>query len=206
MTEPKAIARTLSEIIPGLFHFQIEDERIGGTRSDAFALLQGGESTLVDPVPLDAPALKCLGSITAVVIASPSHQRAAWRYRRQAKAKVHAPEGAAGLDETPDGAFKDGDRLPGGLRAVHAPGPSDGHYALHLERGGGVLFLTDLVHDTARGLEFLPDKYMSDPPRARRSLKRLLELKFEVVCCGHGAPLKKDARRILEDLLKRSGG
>ena len=36
---------------------------------------------------------------------------------------MHAPEGIAGLDEAPDTFFRDGDRLPGGLRAVLAPGP-----------------------------------------------------------------------------------
>lgn len=202
MSEPKTVAKTLNEVVPGLFHCRIHDERIDHG-SDAFALVEKGRAILIDPLPLEEAALERLGAIEAIVIATPAHQRSAWSYRRRFEATVHAPRGAGDLEEKPDAAFGDGDRLPGGLRAVHAPGPSLFHHALHLDRGPGVLFLADLVMNEPEGLVFLPDEYQDDAARSRRSARRLLELKFGILGFGHGAPLTRDARRALSGLIKK---
>ena len=122
MSEPKTIARTIDEVVPGLFHYQVHDERIDHI-SDGYAVVDKGRVILVDPLPIDGAALTRLGAIGDIVVASASHQRSAWSYRRETKASVHAPQGAQGLDESPDATFRGGDRLPGGLRAMHAPGP-----------------------------------------------------------------------------------
>jgi glyoxylase-like metal-dependent hydrolase (beta-lactamase superfamily II) len=202
MSEPKTVAKTLDEVAPGLFHYSVHDERIDHV-SDAFALVERGKAVLVDPLPIDDASLARLGAVEAIIIATPSHQRSAWRYRRQLKVKVHAPRGAVGLDEKPDAEFGDGDRLPGGWRAVHAPGPSSFHHALHLDRGAGVLLLTDLVLNKPQGLVFLSDDYMDDPALARRSAGRLQDLKFGIVGFGHGAPLARDAARALSELVRK---
>ncbi len=202
MSEPKTVARSIEEIVPGLHHFKIQDERIK-TQSDAYALVDGGRIVLIDPVTLDPDVLARLGRVEAVVIASPGHQRSAWRYRREHGVRVHAPAGHGDLDEKPDATYKDGDVLPGGIRAVHAPGPGSAHHALHLGGKRGVLLVTDLWHVTGRGLEFLPDKYMSDAARARDSARRLLEVDFDVLCFGHGDPIMKDGRRVASDLVKK---
>lgn len=205
MSEPKSVARTIAEIAPGLFHYQIHDERIDHI-SDGYAVVEKGEAVLVDPLPIDPAARKRLGRIAAVVIAGPSHQRSAWLYRRETKAKVHAPEGVKGLDETPDAFFREGDRLPGGLRAVQAPGPKAPHYALLFERGPGALLATDLfMNDPGKPLVFPPDKYLEDPAAARQTARRLTDLKFEILCFGHGAPITRGGRKAIEDLLAREG-
>lgn len=203
MSEPKTTATAFEEVLPGLFHWQINDERIRHI-SDSCAVVGKGTAVVIDPVPLDEAALGRLGTVEAIVLATPSHQRAAWSLRRRTGARVHAPRGAQGLDEKPDVEFGDGDRLPGGLRAVHAPGPGAAHHALHLETGPGALFLPDVVmNEPDRGLVFLSDKYMKDPAAARASVKRLLDSKFGVLCFGHGAPIKEGGRAALADLLKK---
>ena len=202
MSEPKTVARSATEIVPGLFYYTIDDERIK-TRSNSYALVADGQAALIDPVLLDPAEIARLGRIEAVLIGTPSHQRAAWTYRREHKAKVYAPEGWSDLEEEPDGTFKEGDALPGGLRPLHAPGPSRAHHAFHLDRKPGVLLCTDLWHATPQGVEFLPDKYMSDADRARESARRLLEVNFEILCFGHGDPIRRDAREVVADLVRK---
>src|SRR6266581_4782296 len=204
MSEPKDVARSLTEIVPGLFHYRIDDERIK-TQSDAYALVANGRVVLIDPVPLDPGQLARLGKVEAIVLGTPSHQRSAWSYRREHKAKVYAPEGWSDLDEKPDVTFKAGDSLPLGLGPLHAPGPGAAHHAFHIERKPGVLLCTDLWHVGANGVEFLPDKYMSDPGRARESARRLLEVNFDILCFGHGDPIMKDARKVLSGLVRKDG-
>lgn len=205
MSEAKTVAKSLNEVVPGLFHIRIHDERIDHN-SEAYALVDAGKVILIDPVRVEEAALKRLGPVEAIVIARPGHQRSAWHHRKASKAKVYAPAGAKELDETPDVVFKDGDRLPGGLRAVAAPGPKAPHYALYLDRGPGVLFLTDLMmHEPDAGVVFLPDKYMEEPARGPESARRLLDLKFDVVCFGHGAPITKGGRKAIEEAVKRRG-
>ena len=204
MSEPRTMAKTIDEILPGLFHYQIVDDRIDHI-SEAYGVVEGGTATLLDPLPLGGAALARLGPIGAIVIGGPGHQRSAWRYRRETKARVHAPEGTRGTEEAPDTTFKEDDRLPGGLRAVPAPGPHGPHFAFHLDRGPGVVFCTDLLmNEPDRGVVFLPARYMKDPAHGPESARRLLELEFDVLCFGHGMPITRGGRKALEDLLRRS--
>ena len=202
MSEPKTMARSVTEVVPGLFHYTIEDERIK-TQSHGYALVAYGKVALIDPLPLDPAQIARLGKVETIVIGTPSHQRSAWAYRRDHQAKVYAPEGYSDLDEKPDATYRDGASLPGGLRPLHAPGPHKAHYAFHLDRKPGVLLCTDLWHVTAQGIEFLPDKYMNDAGRARESARRLLEVNFDILCFGHGNPIARGARKVVVDLVKK---
>ena len=202
MSEPKTVARTVTEIVPGLFHFKIDDDRIK-TQSDAYALVADGRMVLIDPLPLDPGQLARLGKVEAIVLGTPSHQRSAWSYRRAHKAKVYAPEGFADLEEKPDVTFKPGDSLPLGLRPLHSPGPAAAHYAFLVGRKPGALLCSDLWHVGSKGVEFLPDKYMNDPGKARESARRLLEVDFDILCFGHGDPIMKNARKVLSDVVRK---
>jgi len=201
MSEPKTVAAAVNEVVPGLFHYRIDDERIK-SQSDAYAVAQAGRVVLIDPLPLEAPLLARLGRVEAILLGAPSHQRSSWRYRREHRATIHAPRGAGGLEEKPDADYKEGDRLPGGLKPIHAPGPGEAQFAFHHDAKPGVLLCTDLWHITSRGVEFLPDKYLSDPARARATARRLLELDFDILCFGHGDPIKGGARQVLAEVVK----
>jgi glyoxylase-like metal-dependent hydrolase (beta-lactamase superfamily II) len=205
MSEPKTVARSLTEVVPGLFYYTIEDERIK-SQSHAYALAANGRVALIDPLPLDPEQLQRLGKVETILIGSPRHQRSSWTFRREHKAKVYAPEGWSDLEEKPDQTFKEGDPLPGGLRPVHAPGPHKAHYAFHLDKKPGVLLCTDLWHVTKQGVEFLPDKYMNDAARARESARRLLEVNFDILCFGHGDPITRNAQKMVADLVRKDAG
>jgi glyoxylase-like metal-dependent hydrolase (beta-lactamase superfamily II) len=117
---------------------------------------------------------------------------------------VHLPAMAQTMDEEPDGRYGEGDELPGGLQPFFSPGAGTTQHSLLLPRDGGVLFTPDIFVRSRQGpLDFVPAEYMHDPDGARRTAERMLELDFDVLCSGHGAPLVGGAKQALADLLAR---
>ncbi len=204
MSEPRAKARRVETVLPGLFHWSVNDDRID-FRGDGWAVQSGERLVFIDPEPLQAPALEKLGQASDIVLTIQSHQRAAWRYRRRFGAKVYAPQGAEGLEEEPDRWYGEGDGLPGGLRAVHAPGPCQASYALLLDRPEGlVAFTGDLVTDDPDGdLTFVAGAFQDEPRRTRESVRRLADQGVAILCPGHGLPVRGRADRALAELLER---
>jgi glyoxylase-like metal-dependent hydrolase (beta-lactamase superfamily II) len=187
MSEPKAVAKEVEQVAPGLLHWTVHDDRIG-TRSDAWALTSGADTVVVDPLPLDHDSLSVLGGVRMVVLTIQSHQRSAWKFRAHFKVPVFAPKGAAGLEEQPDYWYEDGATFPGGLRAIHAPGPCEASYGIFAPRAdGSVLFVGDvLIGGKGGALAFVPDEYQDAPARTRASAERLAALEPDIVCSGHG--------------------
>jgi glyoxylase-like metal-dependent hydrolase (beta-lactamase superfamily II) len=130
-----------------------------------------------------------------------SHQRSAWRLRRHAHVPVWAPLHADGLEEEPDHWYRHGDLLPGGLVALHAPGPCDASYVLWAPRTHR-LFVGDMLTRGQRGgFSFVPGQYMDDPRLARESVRALLDLPVVSLCSGHGAPLAAGGRAAIRRAL-----
>ncbi|TAH36939.1 MAG: MBL fold metallo-hydrolase [Planctomycetota bacterium] len=190
MTEPTTVAREVREVAPGVLHWSLHDDRID-FRSEAYAVLAPMRTVLVDPLPLSEELLDRFQNVVAIVLTSPSHQRATWRYRERFNCPVFAPRGGEGLEGKPDKEYRHDAQLPGNLWALHAPGPDPAHHVLQIERRdmGPILFLGDLLMRGDSGpLRFLPAQHQKDPARSRESLQLLLDLKPDVVCPGHGAP------------------
>ena len=192
MSEPTEIASGVEEVVPGVWHWHIHDGRIDFL--SAAHAVQGDDGTVfIDPLPLAPDALAKLGPIVAILISAGTHQRSAWRYRRELGAKVYAPALSKEIDEEPDERYSDGDQLPGGLLAVFTPGAGTTQHTFLLDRGPGVAFVPDLLTRPPDGpLSLVPAEYMHDPEEARRSVEKLLDLPFSVLCLGHGAPLLDD--------------
>jgi len=204
MSEPRTRARAIRRLAPGLLHWTIRDERIR-FRSDAYAVGGRDGRVLIDPLPLTGKALSRLGVVAAICLTGSCHQRSAWRYRRRFGAPVYAPRGSRGLDERPDRLYGRGARLPGGLVAIHAPGPTRVHFALHLARGRGALFCADVLMRRGKGLGFVPDEHQDDPPRTRRTAAAFLKRRFAALCCAHGAPIVGGARMAIRRALAADG-
>lgn len=202
MSEPQAIAEHAEEVLPGVWSWSVHDERIDFV-STAHAVVGDGGVVLVDPLPLAPKALAGLGEVTAICLSAGTHQRSAWRYRRELGATVYAPALSRLIDEEPDVRYGDGDELPGGLRAIFTPGAGTTQHTFLLDREGGVAFVPDLfTHLPERGLRMVWDEHMHDPVEARRSVRMLLNLSFEVLCLDHGAPLKDDPKAAIRALLE----
>ena len=200
MSEPSAVAERVEEVVPGVWHWRVRDERIGGDWGCSHA----ADGVLIDPHRLAEDALERLCEIRAIVLTTSSHQRAAWRLRRELGVPVYVPAAAREVAEEPDERYRQGDALPGGLEAVFTPGAGTTQHSLLLTRDAGVLFTPDLFVRAPDGpLEWVPFEYMHDPEEAKRSAERLLGLEFDVLCTAHGAPLAGGAKEALRELLSR---
>ena len=203
MSEPKETAPSAEEVVPGVWRWTVHDDRID-SESDAHAVVDGGRVVLIDPLRLEEAALRRLGTVEAICLTAKCHQRSAWRYRREFGVKVYAPQGVRPMEEEPDVFYRVGDRLPGGLRAIHTPGPEEVHYAFWLAREPGVLFCPDLLmHSAGKELEFVPGEFHDDPAETHRSVRHLLNWRFSVLCFNHGAPITNNPHAALQDVLTR---
>lgn len=202
MSEPQALADRADEVVPGVWCWSVHDNRIDFV-SAAHAVADDEGVVLIDPLPLAPEALAALGEVTAICLTAGTHQRSAWRYRRELGARVYAPGLSKQIDEEPDVRYSDGDTLPGGMRAVFTPGAGTTQHTFLLEREGGVAFVPDLfTHLPERGLRMVRDEYMHDPEEARRSVRKLLDLSFSLLCLDHGQPLRDDPKGAIRALLE----
>jgi hypothetical protein len=204
MSEPKGYAEQVEEVVPGVWYWSLADERIGGYVGSAHAVRDGDGVVLIDPLPLEPAALAALGPVSAIVLTAGTHQRSAWRLRRELAARVYAPAAVRLVEEEPDVRYSQGDELPAGLQAFFAPGPGTTQHALLLPGEPGVLFTSDLfVHEPGEELGFVPDEYVHDPAQTRESARLVLALDFDVLCVGHGSPLLDDPKGAIRALLER---
>jgi glyoxylase-like metal-dependent hydrolase (beta-lactamase superfamily II) len=204
VSEPKAVAQTIEEVVPGVWSWTLRDERIGGFLGAAHAVRAQAGTVLIDPLPLEDEAFGRLLPVVAIVLTAGTHQRSAWRLRRELAVAVHAPALVRLVDEEPDVRYSEGDTLPGGLQPYFAPGPGTTQHALLLSGEPSVLFTSDLfVHEPGRALEFVPDEYVHDPAETRETARRVLDLDFEVLCMGHGTPLLENPKAAIRALLER---
>lgn len=89
----------------------------------------------------------------------------------------------------------DGDALPGGLVAVHAPGHSAGQIAVWWPERR-VLFAADACSNLpVLGYSIVYE----DLDEGKRSLAKLAALDAEVAVFGHGKPIQRDAARRLRE-------
>ncbi|MFP2912956.1 MBL fold metallo-hydrolase [Pyxidicoccus sp. 3LFB2] len=193
MSEPKGKAKEVVEVVPGIHHWTLSDDRIGGSRSDAYAVVdEDGAVVLIDPLPIDEAALRALGNVVAIILTAGNHQRSAWRFRKAFDIPVWAPEGAHGLEERPDYTYVAGETLPAGLVSFHTPGPTEAMYTLWVQQHPrSVVFISDLLtHEGGGTPEFVPSEYQDDPLRTRHSVQRILDhLPIQTVCFAHGRPI-----------------
>ena len=194
MSEPTTTADRVEQVTPWLKRWSIHDERI-----DFVGAAYAVEGVLIDALPLVPAELAKLGTIEAIVLTAGSHQRSAWRFRRELGARVWAPALVREVEEEPDVRYEDGDELPGGFLAVFTPGAGTTQHTLLRD---GVAICPDLLLQPEDGeLEFVPDEYLYDPALARRSIEKLLELPFDVLCLTHGGVLRDDPKAAIRALL-----
>jgi glyoxylase-like metal-dependent hydrolase (beta-lactamase superfamily II) len=204
VSEPRSVAEETHEVAPGVWYWQLEDDRIGGFLSTAHAVRSDGAVVLIDPLPLAPAAFAVLGAVDAIVLTNGSHQRSSWRLRRQLGVAVYAPELVRLVDEEPDVRYREGDPLPAGLRPLFAPGPGTTQHVLLLEQRPRILFTGDtVVHRPGRGLAFVPEQFDPDRRLTKQTTRRLLDLDFEILCVGHGPPVTDDPKARIRQLLDR---
>ncbi|MEI6085154.1 MAG: MBL fold metallo-hydrolase [Verrucomicrobiota bacterium] len=162
---------------------------------------------LVDPTqpaPAALKQLETLGEISAIILTNAHHCRDADWFRKHYEVQIYAHEqAAADCDTKIDVPVVDGEKLPGGLKAIFLPGVSPSEMALFAV--AGVMLIGDAILNTpGQGLELLPDQFIADKKLARQSLQKLLEFDFQVLTFGHGEPIATEGKQALANFLKPS--
>lgn len=201
MSEPKETAAQVEEVVPGVWHWRVHDDRIDFV-SAAHAVVADEGAVLIDPLPLAEDALASLGPVAAICLTSSVHQRSAWRLRRDLGVKVYAPALSQEIDEEPDVRYGEGDPLPGGLSAVFTPGAGTTQHTLLRPGEPAVAFVPDLlVRPPGAPVMLLPADYAHDFEELKRSVEKLAGLPFEVLCLAHGEPVLEGAKDAIRSAL-----
>ena len=104
-----------------------------------------------------------------------------------------------------DELLHDGDELPllGGLRVHHTPGHTPGSVCFELKELG-VLFCGDLILEHQGMLGKNHAFPGSEMEAYQASLERIAALEYEVLCPGHGQPVKPNANYRVRRLVQES--
>ena len=104
-----------------------------------------------------------------------------------------------------DDRIEDGDVLPFGteVRVVHLPGHTPGSVGLHLPEKRAVIVGDALQYKLGWRL-YPPAPGVTQQPReAMRSLEKLLDLEFDIICFSHFPPMRREPRKALGRLIQR---
>ena len=174
---------------------------------NSYALKTNAGIILVDPLKPEATILnqlESLGEFAGIFLTNAHHDRDADWFRRQYKIQIYAHEKAKAECETSiDVLILDGERLPGGVKAIHLPGSSSSETAFYAKISGGILMLGDILLNTrGQGLSLLPEPYIEDRKQALKSLPKLLDCSFGAITFAHGDPIVKNAEKQIAGFLK----
>ena len=197
----------MKEILPGIYQWSwFSQEK--GYDFNGHLIVTGAERVMIDPPQLsaeDGAWLQKLGPIAGIILTNRVHVREAEAYRKQFKTTVLAPvQDAPLMGIKIDRTFKDGDKLPGGIKAIHIPdGKSPGESALFLDRANGVLILGDALIGKPPGrLNLMPPEKYRDPSKAREGIRVLLNYKFDSILLGDGASILTGGKQAVEEFLR----
>jgi glyoxylase-like metal-dependent hydrolase (beta-lactamase superfamily II) len=205
----------MREILPDIFMW-------GSTYADrpwdlnGYAIKLETETVLVDPpAPTDGdwPSFDALKPITKIVLTNRDHFRDAELFRARYGARL-----VAGADEVAqlapvaiDETVREGDLLAGALRVVHLPGKSPGEIALYFDPAhhavsrelGGILLLGDAIIGHPPGtLALIPEPKLDNPTQLKQSLRKLLDLEFDVLLLCDGQPVLSGGKRKVAEFLR----
>jgi hypothetical protein len=189
-----------------------------GMTFSSYAVRLDGVTVWIDAVDpcRDRDAVLKLGQPAHQIITFGDHDRDVNALAQEFGSEVWVPEGEHPAFPTPDHVYRDGDTLPGGLKALAMPGVGYGDTVLHGEIAGKqVGFFGDaILHMSATGLKkwllgfvLLGNKGPFQTKRsfrggntrqAMQSLPKILALDLDVACFSHGEPVTENAGALLE--------
>ncbi|MFQ5973875.1 MAG: MBL fold metallo-hydrolase [Alphaproteobacteria bacterium] len=171
-------------------------------------LIRHAEGNLcIDPVEPDDEVLDEITrlGVTHILLTNRNHSRAANAVRERTKARtvIHPDDAAHARSQGTelDDELRVGERI-GPLVVIGAPGKSPGEVAFHWQERR-LLIVGDAVigHPPGRcGL--LREAVMDDPLQLRESVRKLLELDFDILLVGDGDPILQEAKARLKELVE----
>ena len=198
----------MREVLANILSWEwYSDEK--GYHFNGYYLELGKEKVIIDPPPMtsdDQEQILRLGSPTCILITNRDHVREAQIIRNQysCSAWIHEKD-APLIDIRADRTFRDGDRLPGGLVAVHVPdNKSPGETAFLLEQDNGILFLGDaLIGNPPGQLNLMKPVKYADVAKAKKGIEVLLGFSFDSVLVGDGVSILTGGKRAMDEFMKR---
>ena len=199
----------MREILPDIFTWSRFSEP-HGYDFNGYLIRHADGNLCIDPVSPDDADLDALAHIgvAKILLTNRNHSRASnsVRERTHATVLIHRDDAphARGQGTAIDGELRIGEPI-GPLGVVGAPGKSPGEVALHWV-SRRILFVGDAVIGNPPGrCSLLREKVMDDPPRLRRSVLALAGLDFDALLVGDGAPILRDAKDRLLELVQAFG-
>jgi glyoxylase-like metal-dependent hydrolase (beta-lactamase superfamily II) len=196
----------MRELAPGILAWSRFSQAHGYDFNGTLIIDPAG-NLCVDPVePSDEEMERLVGEgVERILLTNRNHTRAANRVREftGASVEIHASDAdyarkqGVGIDVTLEATAR-----VGPFTLVDVPGKSPGEIALH-DPARGLLIVGDaLIGHPAGRLSLLPDRVVDDPPRLRASIRRLLDLEFDMLIVGDGASIPSGARQALRALVR----
>jgi len=195
----------MREFLPGVLTWPWLSQRHGYDFNGTLVLHEGG-NLCIDPAQPDEAVLDRLATegVARILITNLNHVRAAntVRERTGAPTAIHPADAAHAREQgTEIDAELEVGQLVGPFRIVDASGKSPGEIALH-DPERRLLIVGDAVIGTPPGrLSLLSEAVMDDPARLKASVRRLLQLDFDAVLVGDGAPICEGGRERLRELV-----
>lgn len=173
------------------------------------ALCVGGQVYLVDPIRLTPRALDGWAtgaSVDGIFVTNVNHARATGSFAAETDTTIRASaETANQLSDLEIVPLRARERIAERIEVIAIVGAAEGEIAIHFDdQTGGAIILGDaLIHFGSDGFALLPEKYCTDQQQLRRSLRQLLDFRFERLLFAHGPPLLANARARLEEILRQ---
>lgn len=171
-----------------------------GTNTYLINLPDASGIAVLDPGPDSAEHIRALldqagGPVTAILLSHHhrDHLGAVPALREATGAPVHAWHAGAPVPVPLDVPVGDGDRVPGGLVAIHTPGHASDH--LCFARDDGVILSADMVMTWSTSIVNPPDGDMGDYVA---SLRRLAARQDRLLLPGHGPPTSEPGALVAE--------
>ncbi len=166
-----------------------------------------GGNICIDPVEPTEDDLNAIAQagVAQILLTNRNHSRAANRVRARTGARtvIHASDAdhARNQGTELDDGLNLGDTV-GPFEVVDAAGKSPGEVAL-LWPDRRILIVGDAIIGNPPGqCGLLPERVMDDPSRLRGSLRKLLDLDFDILLVGDGEPILRDAKARLKELVE----
>lgn len=200
----------MEEIVPGLFHWTTFHERL---RQEVSSYYYEPSRALTDPrVPAEGLGWFEGKEPRIILLTNRHHYRHSGRFREAFGCPVFCHR--AGLHEFAGGSeevegFSFGEEVAPEVVALEVGAICPEETALYLrEAGGGAMAFADgLVRAHDGSLGFVPDYLLGEDPEAvkrglGRSLRRLLDERFENLLFAHGRPLVGGGKEALSAFLE----
>lgn len=197
----------MQEIVEGILTWPWFSEPHGYNFNGHLLRLPGGNIAIdpVSPTEADMDAIVAEG-VDLILLTNRNHSRAAnlVRERTSAETRIHPDDAAHAQAQGTevDGMLAVGARI-GPLEVVGAAGKSPGEVVLFWP-DRKILIVGDAVIGNPPGAcGLLPERVMDDPARLRASVRRLMELDFDILLVGDGVSILGGARDRLGELVAR---